>query len=681
MRDFVKKWRRDRAARKTKTLSRNFMVRIEPLEPRILLAVYHVNTLADAPVSLTDGDTTFRDAVAMANMSDEADIIEFDSALFSEDAPSRYLLTEGEISVESEIAVNAPADRTLIFDAQTLSRVFFLQGSGARLTLSNLAIENGSADYGGAVYADGGSLCLTEVAVRSCAAANSGGALFLTGGTSAVLRDAVFDSNTAGWYGGAVYAQGADLSVYDSVVSNNRAGYDGGGIAQYGGSLLISLSTLRGNRAISGGGLINFGTAVVSGSLFADNLAYTESNVPGHLPLGGGIANFGTVKISSSTLAGNTAAGVGAVGGGICHRGASLELINSIVAVNTAVSGADIDSQSSVTGRYVLSSWNGWDDDSSGTLIYDPDRPLFSLSEPLSGRLCLDSQAVDAGSNELAALDGFAPDSLDLAGGPRYSGGSIDLGAFEYSYDIDETLVAEIGKAAYTVQEGCSFFLTSSTNTQEDVVYWWDYGNGNFVRGPASGWVSLRKLGLAAGTYTIRLRLENQEGSFSRTVSASLTVLAVAPSFSVKKESFADGRILKIEISAYFPSGQTPFDWILDWGDGTGPQTIRSLSDSLTAAYCYEKPEHDSVHVVTLELPDSPSHESNTKYAAARHTVPGTNRVALLALPAERKKRFGLLADPIDSVYADAAFEPAEIFFEPEFSGVGLADPFFGLFE
>lgn len=122
---------------------------------------------------------------------------------------------------------------------------------------------------------------------------------------------------------------GAMLRLDHLTVANGFAGDffgGGGGILNF-GTLIVSHSTFSGNHAVAnGGGIGNNGTlATVSNSTFSNNSAVS---------FGGGIVNIlSTLTVSNSTFSGNRAA---VSGGGIRNRGdATLNLANTLLANST----------------------------------------------------------------------------------------------------------------------------------------------------------------------------------------------------------------------------------------------------------------------------------------------------------------------------------------------------------
>jgi predicted outer membrane repeat protein len=102
-------------------------------------------------------------------------------------------------------------------------------------------------------------------------------------------------------------------------------------VAKGANSVTVSGLTIGSGQAVVGGGILNRGTLMLSGSILAGNIAAGSIYVAGS-GVGGGIENVGTLTVSGSTLAGNSAT----LGGGGIANGGKLTVTNSTLSANTA---------------------------------------------------------------------------------------------------------------------------------------------------------------------------------------------------------------------------------------------------------------------------------------------------------------------------------------------------------
>ncbi len=180
--------------------------------------------------------------------------------------------------------------------------------------------------------------------------AQGGGAIYRDGGSLTVI-DSAFDNNHAtatgqDTAGGAIYGfGGGDLVVVGSTFTNNAAS-DGGAIGSLNGDLTIINSTFVGNAATGTGG--NPGNGGCGGALYMDGRDEATSlcgvTIRGNTAgaIGGGFFRVsnddtGTFAMDRSVVDDNrvTAAGSGNAGG-LYLQGLALEITNSTISRNAA---------------------------------------------------------------------------------------------------------------------------------------------------------------------------------------------------------------------------------------------------------------------------------------------------------------------------------------------------------
>jgi uncharacterized repeat protein (TIGR01451 family) len=381
-------------------------------------------------------------------------------------------------------------------------------GNGAGIINNRTATINGSAIQGNSSGFHGGGIF------------NNGDGAVLTINQSAVL------TNSTGEAGGGIanYA-GSDGSVFlyvnDTLISGNSStGSDGttaigGGIANgvYAGNdgatvyAEIIESTIRNNTARNGGGLSNVIPGdlpnvtvemVINRSTISGNTADGSGTQVGN---GGGILNLDSeLTVVNSTVSGNAADGSGilsGLGGGLANASfiapAVTNLINSTIADNTAVgngsglangnlgAGATITSENSLvagnecynTGATYTSLGHNLEEGDSCNFDQASDQPntdpllgpLADNGGPTETHALLDnSPAIDAGENATCAAGPV--EGVDQRGALRPQGTTCDIGAYEWLYPADLTLLKS-GPATATTGEEIEYTLTV-TNTGVD---------------------------------------------------------------------------------------------------------------------------------------------------------------------------------------------------------------------
>lgn len=234
---------------------------------------------------------------------------------------------------------------------------------------------------------------------------------------------------------GSVFNTSGDVT-FNSLTIKGGSGDLGGGIVNFGNLTLLN-STLRDNSADYGGAAIyNIGELRVVNSTFYNNRCL------GYGGLGGAIYHDGVNRtiVNSMTIVNSTLTGNQALeGGAIYYLSGPITIENTIIAGNTADTGADIQNSSGGNTFLVLGN-NLIGDNSSVETIFEESALVGTLDNPLDAQLAAfglyggptetmpplpNSPAVNAG-----VLLETTPNT-DQKGAPRVSGVLPDIGAVE----------------------------------------------------------------------------------------------------------------------------------------------------------------------------------------------------------------------------------------------------------
>lgn len=196
----------------------------------------------------------------------------------------KYVLTSGELLVNTRVRIEGVGARKTIIDGNGASRIFEIPHGGSGTVLSRLTAQHGNAgdDNGGGIALTDADLRLQRVALKKNRVNFndnfSGGGIDATGTTHVVIARSVVSGNRG--YNGGGMDDISELRVVTSTIAGNSAGGpnsngDGGAI-EGAGSVTIVNSTIAGNRCFNGrgcgGGL--FADATAKGSIIARNLAF-----------------------------------------------------------------------------------------------------------------------------------------------------------------------------------------------------------------------------------------------------------------------------------------------------------------------------------------------------------------------------------------------------------------------
>ena len=276
--------------------------------------------------------------------------------------------------------------RVSLFDLEADS------GAGAYLlgcesTLADVSFDNTRAmSFGGAIYAEGGTIAGLNVSIRT-ANANLGAGLFLDG-----ARAAFTDlSSTTAWAdkGAHIFASGGDLTLVRSQLTGGRAGR--------GGAIYVDDSLVRAQNA-----------------LWTDN----HANIGG----GGVWVEQGDIEVRYATLYGNSAP----TGGALAVGSGKADLRASIIAGSAggAIHLITTDGSAAFTGGMI------WEIEGSPWLSAGVSTDSAPTGAPGVGQVMVDPRFVDT-RNKDYTLRARSP-GIDAGplGGVDPDGTRADIGAY-----------------------------------------------------------------------------------------------------------------------------------------------------------------------------------------------------------------------------------------------------------
>jgi putative cell wall-binding protein len=421
-----RRWRRATAAASTAAIGAGLVV--VPADPA-----------SAATLTVTDpgdsGPNTLRGKVAAAT---DGDVIEFDPSIMS------ITLVTGAILLDKSLTIRGPGADALTIDGGSNERVFFAYNGASTppvdVTISQVTLTHGLAAVGGAVYAKGEDLTLTDVAIVDNVSTGNGGGVALLGsnGASLTIEGSTITLNRADDNGGGISMEDvtAPVTITDSTISTNRSGMDPGVPGRGGGIwakkspptatvLRIEQSSVTGNFADP-----DVSAAGQGGGVYAKYIDVTlvDSTVSANTAdRGAGLfLTFNAdAVLESTTIAGNVAA---SMGGGIDGPGGTVTMRNTVIADNTAPTNPDLVANT-VTATYSLVEVDetpiaGAD----GNLTGDPVLgPLTDNGGPTATELPgATSPLIDSGDPAYTA-----PPSTDQRGQARVQGDAIDIGSVE----------------------------------------------------------------------------------------------------------------------------------------------------------------------------------------------------------------------------------------------------------
>jgi CSLREA domain-containing protein len=294
-----------------------------------------------------------------------------------------------------------------------------------------------------------------------------GGGIFNGGGGTVNLSNCVISASSGKHGGGISNSFGATVNLTNCTLSGNNAWGGGGGGIDNGGTVNLTNCTISGNSApINGGGIRNGGTLNLTNCTISGNTATlgTHDN-------GGGISNEGsTANVTNCTITGNTASNLG---GGIYSTTSTFTTTNvksSIIALNTAGTGPDVDGPFVAQGFNLIGKNDGaaasfpagipnMNNDIVGTSgspvdpKLDPNGLQNNGGSTLTIALLAGSPAIDkgtsVGSTGNLTSDQRGPGYTRTVNNPSAAnaagGDGTDIGAFEFGVTITLISIARSG--------------------------------------------------------------------------------------------------------------------------------------------------------------------------------------------------------------------------------------------
>ncbi len=246
-----------------------------------------VNSLDDPGDGTCDAsECTLREAVALAESGW--------TIVFNKDLAGGVILLGAEIGIAKDLTIDGSGlDPNVQVSGDGSVRVFAVSG-GATVTIDHLDLVDGSADDGGAINNNNGTLNVTDCTFYNNSAIDYGGAINNHQGMVSVASSTFYD-NRSDQFGGGIFNNEGTVMVTNSTFYNNDALRFAGGIENYEGTLTISNSTFSANyvpTANQGGGILNSS----NGTLHLKNTIIADS------PTGGDCTNFGTLATNTNNL-------------------------------------------------------------------------------------------------------------------------------------------------------------------------------------------------------------------------------------------------------------------------------------------------------------------------------------------------------------------------------------------
>ncbi|MCB0156111.1 MAG: CSLREA domain-containing protein, partial [Anaerolineae bacterium] len=246
--------------------------------------------------------------------SNETDFRLFTIAAETEVTIAWLTLADGNLPTEQGGAISNSGELIIY---QTVFENNFATAGGAIFNAGNLTVdettfhENGGHS-GGAIYSTGTTEIHNSTFANNEATANDGGAIFAGGGTVTISNSTV-TANSAVQYGGGLVTSAntpSTVNVYNSTFYGNSAGYSGGSFSKFQGTVslkntIVAASPSGGNCS---GSLTSLGYNLSSDNSCGLSASGDQQNVD---PLLGSLADNGGLSQTHALLADSPAIDAG----------------------------------------------------------------------------------------------------------------------------------------------------------------------------------------------------------------------------------------------------------------------------------------------------------------------------------------------------------------------------------
>jgi hypothetical protein len=213
---------------RTTRQNRRSRPRLEPLEGRIVMSTFQVNTTFDTvAVDLhtgkdSTGHISLRSAIMAANARGGSNTIKLRQGKFKLTIPgaNEDASRTGDLDVSGNLTIKGAGAGKSVIDGNNLDRV--IQVLRGKMNISGVTIQHGLADTGGGLLNTGGQVSLDSVVVANNLALGARGSSGVAGdGSTSIGRGGGGGTDGQTALGGGIANQAGSLTLSNCTIASN----------------------------------------------------------------------------------------------------------------------------------------------------------------------------------------------------------------------------------------------------------------------------------------------------------------------------------------------------------------------------------------------------------------------------------------------------------------------------
>ncbi len=202
-----------------------------------------------------------------------------------------------------------------------------------------------------------------------------------------------------------------------------------------------------------------------------------------------------------------------------------------------------------------------------------------------------------------------------------------------YAENNAEIKSASLEFENYQNQRDTAFYLSVSQEVAEQFndgfTYWWDYGDGRFVKGAAGDWI-IPPLCDDSSVSVVALKIVDEAtGTVVAKGSSALETIWTPPTIACDVRKLPNDSTLRLAFALQGDGNRAISEWQISWGDGT-TSTFNVLASALSVGHYYLTEAETKTYLISLTVVEAGAQKRKTTYRLLDFEVAGTAASASL---------------------------------------------------